>query len=172
MSHSGVVAGLYAGRFAVEISTNLTAWTAVSNATVKIDDVEQTRPSGEAFVGGSSDYATLTIGKYQPVDITLTFLYNETTGSATNIILDRIQTTASSLAVRWSPRGLVGTARAYGTSNDGGTTFGLGVITSVTMNTLDPDEPEPYVAMVTVRTPWIRQYTLTSSPTDLSPSSP
>jgi len=172
MSHSGVVAGLYAGRFAVEISSNLTAWTAVSSATVKIDDVELTRPSGEAFVGGSSDYATLTIGKYQPVDITLTFLYNETAGSATNIILDRIQLPASSLAVRWSPRGLVGSAKAYGTSNDGGTSFGLGVVTGVTLSTLDPDEPEPYVAMVTVRTPWVRQYVLATSPTDLSPSSP
>jgi len=170
MSHSGVVAGLYAGRFAVEVSTNLTTWTAVSSATVKVDDVEQTRPSGEAFVGGSSDYATITIGKYQPVDITLTFLYNETTGSATNLTLDRIQIPASIIAVRWSPRGLVGSARAYGTSNDGGTSFGMGVITSVTMSALDPDEPEPYVAIVVVRTPWIRQYVLAASPTDLSPA--
>jgi len=61
MSHSGVIAGLYAGNFAVEISTDNTAWTAVSNATVKIDDVELSRPSGEAFVGGSSDYATITV---------------------------------------------------------------------------------------------------------------
>ena len=172
MSHSGVVAGLFAGRFAVEISTNLTAWTAVSSATVKIDDVEYTRPSGEAFVGGSSDYATLTIGKYQPVEITLTFLYNETLNSATNITIDRIHTTASSLAVRWAPRGLVGGVRAFGTSNDDGTSFGLGVVTGVTMSALDPSDPEPHVVMVTVRTPRIRQYILATSPTDLSPSSP
>ena len=63
MSHSGVIAGLYAGNYAVEISTDGTTWTAVSNATVKIDDVELSRPSGEAYVGGSSDYATVTVGK-------------------------------------------------------------------------------------------------------------
>jgi hypothetical protein len=92
MSHSGVLAGLYAGNFAVEISTNNTTWTAVSNATVKIDDVELNRPSGEAFVGGSSDYATITIGKREPVEITLTFLYNEDTNSAANTIFDQFQT--------------------------------------------------------------------------------
>jgi len=170
MSHTGVVAGLFAGTFAVEISTSLPTWTAVSNATVKIDDVELTRPSGEAFVGGSSDYATLTIGKHQPVEITLTFLYNELSGSATNTIIDRFSGATPTLAVRWSPRGLVSNARAYGTSNDGGTFFGLGVITGVTLSALDPSDPEPYVAIVTIKTPSLRRYTLVSSPTDLNPA--
>jgi hypothetical protein len=170
MSHSGVIAGLYAGNFAVEISTDNTAWTAVSNATVKIDDVELTRPSGEAFVGGSSDYATVTIGKREPVELTLTFLYNEDTGSAANTIFNRFQSATPTLGVRWSPRGLVGSARAYATSNDGGTSFGLGVITSVTLSALDPSDAEPYVAMVTVRTPSLRQYTLGSNPTNLNPA--
>ena len=168
MSHSGVVAGLYAGNFAVEISTDTTTWTAVSNATVKIDGVELNRPSGEAFVGGSSDYATVTIGKREPIELTLTFLYNEASGSAANTIFDRFQSATPTLAVRWSPRGLVSQARAYATSNDGGAATGLGVITNVTLSTLDPSDAEPYVAMVTVRTPSLRQYTLGNSPTDLS----
>jgi len=168
MSHSGVVAGLYAGNFAVEISTDTTTWTAVSNATVKIDDVELNRPSGEAYVGGSSDYATVTVGKREPVELTLTFLYNEASNSAANTVFDRFQSATPTLAVRWSPRGLVSQARAYATSNDGGTTTGLGVITNVTLSTLDPSDAEPYVAMVTVRTPSLRQYTLGNSPTDLS----
>jgi len=168
MSHSGVLAGLYAGNFAVEISTDTTTWTAVSNATVKIDDVELNRPSGEAFVGGSSDYATVTIGKREPIELTLTFLYNEASGSAANTIFDRFQSATPTLAVRWSPRGLVSQARAYATSNDGGAATGLGVITNVTLSTLDPSDAEPYVAMVTVRTPSLRQYTLGNSPTDLS----
>ena len=170
MSHSGVIDGLFAGNFAVEISTNTTTWTAVSNATVKIDDVELNRPSGEAFVGGSSDHATITVGKREPVERTLTFLYNEAANSAANTIFDRFQSATPTLGVRWSPRGLVGSARAYGTSNDGGTSFGLGVITNVTLSTLDPSDPEPYVAMVTVRTPSLRQYTLGSSPTNLNPA--
>ena len=91
MSHSGVIEGLFAGNFAVEISTNATTWTAVSNATVKIDDVELSRPSGEAFVGGSSDYATITVGKREPVELTLTFLYDEAANSAANTIFDRFQ---------------------------------------------------------------------------------
>jgi hypothetical protein len=168
MSHSGVIAGLYAGNFAVEISTNNTTWTAVSNATVKIDDVELSRPSGEAYVGGSSDYATITVGKREPVELTLTFLYNEDTGSAANTIVNQFQSTTPRLGVRWSPRGLVSQARAYATSNDGGTTTGLGVITNVTLSTLDPSDAEPYVAMVTVRTPSLRQYTLGTNPTDLA----
>jgi hypothetical protein len=167
MPHSGVVAGLFAGNFAVEISTNGTTWTAVSDATVKIDDVELSRPSGEAYVGGSSDYATIVVGKREPVEITLTFLYNETSGSAANTVFDAFQSTNPRLGVRWSPRGLVGSARAYATSNDGATN-GLGVITGVTLSALDPSEAEPYVAMVTVRTPAIRQYTLAANPTDLS----
>ena len=172
MSHSGVIEGLFAGNFAVEISTNATTWTAVSNATVKIDDVELSRPSGEAYVGGSSDYATITVGKREPVELTLTFLYNEVANSAANTIFDRFQSATPTLGVRWSPRGLVGSARAYGTSNDGGTTFGLGVITGVTLSALDPSDAEPYVAMVTVRTPSIRQYTLAASdPTNLNPAS-
>jgi len=168
MSHSGVIAGLYAGNFAVEISTNNTTWTAVSNATVKIDDVELSRPSGEAYVGGSSDYATITVGKREPIELTLTFLYNEDTGSAANTIFNQFQSTTPRLGVRWSPRGLVSQARAYATSNDGGATTGLGVITNVTLSTLDPSDPEPYVAMVTVRTPSLRQYTLGTNPTDLA----
>jgi|YNPMSStandDraft_2_1061718.scaffolds.fasta_scaffold50584_2 hypothetical protein len=171
MSHSGVLAGLYAGNFAVEISTDATTWTAVSNATVKVDDVELNRPSGEAYVGGSSDHATITVGKREPVELTLTFLYNEDTGSAANTIVDRFQSATPTLGVRWSPRGLVGSARAYGTSNDGGTSFGVGVITNVTLSALDPSDADPYVAMVTVRTPSLRQYTLGSSPTNLNPAS-
>jgi len=171
MSHSGVIAGLYAGNFAVEISTDNTAWTAVSNATVKIDDVELSRPSGEAYVGGSSDYATVTVGKREPVELTLTFLYDETSDSAATTIFDRFQSATPTLGVRWSPRGLVGGARAYGTSNDGGTNFGLGVITNVTLSALDPSDAEPYVAMVTVRTPSLRRYTLGANPTNLNPAS-
>ena len=171
MSHSGVLAGLYAGNFAVEISTDATTWTAVSNATVKVDDVELNRPSGEAYVGGSSDHATITVGKREPVELTVTFLYNEDTGSAANTIVDRFQSATPTLGVRWSPRGLVGSARAYGTSNDGGTSFGVGVITNVTLSALDPSDADPYVAMVTVRTPSLRQYTLGSSPTNLNPAS-
>ena len=168
MSHSGVLAGLYAGNFAVEISTDTTTWTAVSNATVKIDDVELSRPSGEAFVGGSSDYATITVGKREPVELTLTFLYNEDTNSAANTIFDQFQSTSPRLGVRWSPRGLTSGARAYATSNDGGTTTGLGVITNVTLSALDPSDADPYVAMVTVRTPSLRRYTLGNDPTNLS----
>ena len=168
MSHSGVIAGLYAGNYAVEISTDNTTWTAVSNATVKIDDVELNRPSGEAYVGGSSDYATVTVGKREPIEITLTFLYNEDTNSAANTIFGQFQSASPRLGVRWSPRGLVSQARAYATSNDGGTTTGLGVITNVTLSALDPGDAEPYVAMVTVRTPSLRQYTLGNDPTNLS----
>lgn len=167
MAHSGVVQGLFAGNFAVEISTNGTTWLAVSDATVKMDDVELTRPSGEAYVGGSSDYATVTIGKREPVEITLTFLYDETTSSAATTVFDQFQSATPRLGVRWSPRGLVSSARAYATSNDG-TTTGLGVITSVTLSALDPSEAEPYVAMVTVRAPAIRQYTLGTNPTTLA----
>ena len=100
MSHSGVIAGLYAGNFAVEISTDATTWTAVSNATVKIDDAELSRPSGEAFVGGSSDYATIAVGKREPVELTLTFLYNETTGSAANTVYGLFESATPRLAVR------------------------------------------------------------------------
>jgi len=167
MAHSGVISGLYAGNFAVEISTDGATWTAVSDATVKIDDVEMTRPSGEAYVGGSSDYATITIGKREPVEITLTFLYSEATNAAATTIYDQFESATPTLGVRWSPRGLVANARAYATSNDGSAT-GLGVITNVTLSALDPGEAEPYVAMVTVRTPTLRQYTLGANPTDLS----
>jgi hypothetical protein len=167
MAHSGIVGSLYAGTFAVEISTNGTTWTAVSDATVKVDDVEQTRISGEAYVGGSSDYSTVTIGKREPVEITLTILYNEDTNSAANTIYDQFASATPRLGVRWSPRGLVGSARAYATSNDG-TTTGLGVLTSVTLSALDASEGSPYVMMATVRTPTLRQYTLSANPTDLS----
>jgi hypothetical protein len=62
---------------------------------------------------------------------------------------------------------LVGGARAYATSNDG-TNTGLGVLTSVTLSALDASEGSPYVLMATVRTPTLRQYTLSTNPTDLS----
>jgi hypothetical protein len=97
-------------------------------------------------------------------------LYNEDTNSAANTIFDQFQSASPRLGVRWSPRGLVGSARAYGTSNDGGTSFGVGVITNVTLSALDPSDADPYVAMVTVRTPSLRQYTLGSSPTNLNPA--
>jgi hypothetical protein len=168
MAHSGVISGLYAGNFAVEISTDGTNWTAVSDATVKIDDVEMTRPSGEAYVGGSSDYATITIGKREPVEITLTFLYSEATGAAATAIYDQFESATPRLGVRWSPTGLVASARAYATSNDGNAT-GLGVITGVTLSALDPSEAEPYVMMVTVRTPTLRQYAIAATnPTNLA----
>jgi hypothetical protein len=137
---------------------------------VKIDDIELSRPSGEAYVGGSSDYATVTIGKREPVEITLTFLYSEAANSAANTVFDAFQSANPRLGVRWSPRGLVSGARAYATSNDG-TTFGLGVITGVTHHALDPSDPEPFVVMVTVRAPAIRQYALGTNPSNLNPAS-
>ena len=167
MSHSGVIEGFFAGNFAVEISTNLTNWIAVSNATVKMDDVELSRPSGEAYVGGSSDYATVIIGKREPVEITLTFLLNETTSNAATTVIDQFQSTSPRLGVRWCPRGLVSNARAYATSNDG-TSNGLGVITNVTLSALDPSKADPYVVMCTVRTPTLRQYQLSTNPTNLN----
>jgi len=167
MAHSGVVQGLYAGNFAVEISTNGTTWTAVSDAIVKIDDVELSRPSGEAYVGGASDYATVTVGKREPVEITLTFLYSEAPNATAFVIYDQFESVNPALAVRWSPVGIKSNAIAFATSNDGVTT-GLGVITNVTLSALDPSEAEPYVAMVTVRAPTLRQYVLGAAPTDLS----
>jgi hypothetical protein len=167
MSHTGVIEGLFAGNFAVELSTNGSTWFAVSNATVKVDDVELSRPSGEAYVGGGSDYATVTIGKREPVEITLTFLFNEATSNAATTVIDQFQSATPRLGVRWCPRGLVSNARAYATSNDG-TSNGLGVITGVTLSVLDPSDPEPYVVMCTVRAPALRQYQLGTNPTTLA----
>jgi len=170
MSHSGIVESYYVGRYAVEISTDGTTWTAVSNASVKLDDVELNRPSGEAYVGGSSDWATITVGKREPVEITLTFLYNEDAAAAVTTVLSQFETSSALLGVRWAPRGLVGGARAFSTSNDGANTH-RGVITNVTLATIDPSDANPYVAMVTVRTPTLRRYTIAASnPTDLSPA--
>jgi len=167
MSHFGVVEGMFAGNFAVEISNDAVTWRAVSNATVKIDDVELSRPSGEAYVGGSSDFATVTIGKREPVEITLTFLFNEAASDVAYTLLDRFHTNPR-LAVRWAPKGLATGNRVFATSADGVLT-GTGVITGFTFSSLDPSDAEPYVVMCTVRSPTIRQYYIqTSNPTDLS----
>ena len=166
MSHSGIATARFAGTAAVEYSFNNTTWTAVSNAVVKIDDIELTRATGEAYVLGSSDWAVTTVGKREPVEITLTILYD--TAVAASAFFNQFQASNPRCGIRWAPEGLVSNAVAFATSVDGGATTGLGHIVAFTFSSLDPSDANPYVVMITVRAPALRRYTLGTNPTNLS----
>jgi len=166
MSHSGIATARFAGTAAVEYSFNNTTWTAVSNAVVKIDDIELTRATGEAYVLGSSDWAVTTVGKREPVEITLTILYD--TAVAASAFFSQFNASNPRCGIRWAPEGLVSNAVAFATSADGGATTGLGHIVAFTFSALDPSDANPYVVMITVRAPALRRYTLGTDPTNLN----
>lgn len=158
MSHTGTAPTIVARSLAIEVSTDNTAWLAVSNAFVRIDNIQMTRLNGETYVGGSFDGAIVTWGKREPVELTITGVYNEETASFWLTVYNRFISATPTLGVRFAPQGL-GTGNAvYATSLDGSTT-GLAPIISVTLDTLEPGSGEAAMASVTVKTPMLRRYT-------------
>lgn len=156
-SHTGIATTLVARSVAVEYSTDGTTWTAMSNAVVKIDEAEMSRLNGEVYVGGSSDWAAVTWGKRETVEITVTVLYNEDATGVWGALFARFTGTNPTLGLRWAPQGLGTGNQVYATSNDGSTT-GLVPITALTMGTADPGTGEAMTFTFTLRAPTIRRY--------------
>lgn len=101
----------------IEISINGTTWTNVSGSTNRVDVSPQTSDSGMAatFEG---QYKIVLAGKLNPVDITVTILFTETSGECYEILHGQKNVAGRPLYLRYAPGGYNGAYRWYtGDSN-------------------------------------------------------
>lgn len=158
MSHTAVNANaFYPGRFRIEISTDLSTWTAISGTVTMVEAPEYERDSQQVFVAGSTDIPIVTVGKRNSVEIAVRGLYTDQATDADRVVFNRFLTTTPTLAVRWKPRGEESGVSVYATSVDG-VTIGLAPIISYALPELDPNSADAAAFEFTVRTPAIIRY--------------
>lgn len=106
----------------VEVSTNGTTWTVISGATASVEVSGGDRQTGEVYTF-AGDTALLTVGKREPIEVTVKIVYSEGTSEAFEIVRAAYEA-GTALFVRWSPRGgLSGQAR-YTSTEGRVTSFG------------------------------------------------
>lgn len=164
MSHTAVqTAAFYPGTFRAEFSTDGSNWTAISNNIALIEPAELTRPHEATHTGGSSQVATVTVGKPDPITIKLRLLYLDNNASAADRILyARIRGTTPTLALRWKPRGEENSVTVYATSNDG-VTIGLVPFVAYATPQLDPNSASPAMYEIQLIAPAVISYLAGSS---------
>jgi len=102
----------------VELSTNGTTWTNVSGSTNKVEVSPQTADSGMA-ASLEGQYKIVRGGKYNPVDITVTILFTETSGECYEILHGQKDVAGRPLYLRYAPGGYDGNYRWYTADSNG-----------------------------------------------------
>lgn len=156
----------FGGNFAIEVSTNGTAWTRIDGSVSGIEDVEQARMHGEAYTG-DGQYAVVTAGKYEPLVITVNALYTETASEAFDLIRGYwAASPPTPIFVRFLPLGVGATNRAVFTTSLNGTTAAAVPIVNFVFFTLAADDANPTACSFQVKTPALVR-TVTGSSTGL-----
>lgn len=123
MAGTQTVAAVAQSDFAVEVSTNGSAWTAICGEAVTLTVSGGEQPVGEAYTACGEGAIVIGSNKHQPYEITVTAIYTETaTTEAFDFIHDRFMGTAKTLAVRWAPKGGITTVvgnKVFNTSVSG-----------------------------------------------------
>lgn len=96
----------------VEVSTDGTNFTNISGSTNKVEVSPQTADSGSA-ASLEGQFKIVTAGKYNPVDITVTIFYTETSGEAYAILHGQKLVARRPLYLRYTPVGYNGEWRFY-----------------------------------------------------------
>lgn len=129
--------------FKVEVSTNGSTWTNITNAAVAIEVDGGDRQTGDVYVYGQ-DTAVIASGKREPIDVTVKALYTEGTTDVFETVR-AVYESGGNLYVRWSPLG--GTTGQFQFSTD------AGYVTSFVYPAGEAGSADVILAEFTVRTP-------------------
>ena len=121
------------------------AYVDISGSSQSIDAVTATVVTGEAYTF-DGNYAITTLGKFEPIEVTVNILYTETAGeawmSARTLFEGRTST-----KLKWLPLGAASGADTYET--------GTGYITSIDYPPVDASSAGPIMVSFTLRVPSI-----------------
>lgn len=147
--------GISAVNVDFEFSSNGTAWTDLAGATTSIEGVEQERISGEAYTF-DGDMAIIGKGKRAPMEVTINFIYTETSNEPFEVIRAAFEAeNGTDLFFRWAPRGKGATGRFVFTTINGAGAAAAVPITNFVYHELNAEEGAPVVGSFTFRAPGI-----------------
>lgn len=122
------------------------AYVDISGSSQSIDAVTASVVTGDAYTF-SGNYSIITVGKYEPVEVTVNILYTETAAEAFQSVRALFEgRTATQL--KWLPLGAGSGADQY-------ETMATGYITSMDYPPIDASSAGPVMVSFTVRAPGI-----------------
>ena len=122
------------------------AYVDISGSSQSIDAVTASVVTGDAYTF-DGNYGIITVGKYEPVEVTVNILYTETAAEAFQSVRALFEArTATQL--KWLPLGAASGADQYETKT-------VGYITSMDYPPIDASSAGPVMVSFTVRAPGI-----------------
>lgn len=122
------------------------AYVDISGSSQSVDAVTATVTTGEAYTF-DGNYAITTVGKYEPVEVTVNILYTETAAEAWQLVRTLFEARTAT-QVKWLPLGAASGADQYETKT-------VGYITSIDYPPVDASSAGPVMVSFTVRAPGI-----------------
>lgn len=133
--------GISAKDMYAAVSTDNSSWTDVSGFATTVEPDGGDRKAGE-FYTFDTDYAGLTRGKREPIDVKLSVVYTEGSSDAWKIINDAYEGNTA-LYLRWAPKG--------NTTGNKRFTTGAGIITSMIYPKGEAESADPILCEATFR---------------------
>ena len=122
------------------------AYVDISGSSQSIDVVTASVVTGDAYTF-DGNYGIITVGKYEPVEVTVNILYTETAAEAFQSVRALFEArTATQL--KWLPLGAAGGADQYETKT-------VGYIVSMDYPPIDASSAGPVMVSFTIRAPGI-----------------
>ena len=128
----------------VEVSTDGSSWTDISGQAQKVESTAQIRKSGEAYTF-DGDTALVCGGKREPIEVTVTIIYNEESDEAFDLARAEFEADdGDAYYVKWTPGGGTGGDYTYST--------GAGEIVSFKYPDGDAGSGDPVICEFTIKT--------------------
>jgi hypothetical protein len=152
----------------IEVSANGTIWTNISGSTNGIASPTQTADTGNAATL-EGDYKIVTVGKYNPVELSVTILYTETANEAFAFLYAQNEIQGHPLYLRYTPGGYNGEDRFFTASASG--VKAAGRISELMLPGADAGEAGPALLTFKVQaTRMMKEHNAPSPSASLSPS--
>lgn len=100
----------------ISIKVNAGAYVDISGSSQSVDAPSVTRTTGEAYTL-DTDYAITTVGKREPVEVTVNVIYTEVAGEAF-LTLETAFVANQTVQLKWLPKGSASGADQYETASD------------------------------------------------------
>lgn len=126
----------------ISIKVNAGAYVDISGSSQSVDAPTVTRITGEAYTL-DTDYAITTVGKREPVEVTVNIVYTETAAEAWLTVQDAFVQNQT-VQLKWLPKGSASGADQYETATDSR-------ITSLNYAPIDASSAGPIMCQFVVR---------------------
>jgi hypothetical protein len=143
---TGAISGAVATVFIWDANLGTPAYVNISGASQSIDAVTATVTSGEAYTFTGA-HAIITIGKQEPVEVTVNILYTEIS-TEPFLIVRKMFEEGDATQIKWLPAGSATGADQYETKT-------VGYITSMDYPPVDASSAGPVMVSFTLRAPGI-----------------